>query len=58
MIIRLWQSEDEDANTRETRGMAVVGEVPARDREFEELLHTAADAQKADIGCKLRGEAV
>lgn len=58
MIIRLSQSEGEDANTREKNGMAAVGQMPERDREFEALLRSAAEFQKADIGCKLRGEAV
>jgi hypothetical protein len=59
MIIRLSESEGEDANTSgERQRMAAVGEMPARDREFEALLRNAAEVQKADIGCKLRGEAL
>lgn len=48
---------DEDARTMETEGMAAVGELPARDREFEALLQRAAAFQDVDNGCKLRGEA-
>jgi hypothetical protein len=38
--------------------MAAVGEIPARDLEFEELLREAAEFQNTDSGCKLRGEAM
>jgi hypothetical protein len=40
----------------EAQGMAAVGELPARDREFEALLQCAAAFQNVDSGCKLRGE--
>jgi hypothetical protein len=48
---------DEDARTMDTEGMAAIGEMPARDREFESLLQRAAAFQDVDTGCKLRGEA-
>jgi hypothetical protein len=41
----------------EVRGMVTVGEMPARDQEFEDLLSRAAIFQKIDSGCKLKGEA-
>jgi hypothetical protein len=47
----------EQAKSLETPGMAAFGERPARDREFEALLRNAADIQKTDSGCRLRGEA-
>lgn len=53
---RLQQSESEGTTATETQGMIAVGEMPARDMEFEELLRNAAELQKDDIGCKLRGE--
>ena len=45
------------ARQGDLQGMAAVGEMPARDREFEALLQRAAEFQKVDSGCKLRGEA-
>jgi len=45
------------AQSMGTRGMVAVGEIPAKDREFEALLYRAAAFQKVDSGCKLRGEA-
>lgn len=48
----------EEAESMETHGMAAVGDMPARDREFEALLRRAANFQNTDCGgCKLRGEA-
>jgi hypothetical protein len=47
----------EEAESMETQGMAAVGDMPARDREFEALLRRAANFQNTDCGCKLRGEA-
>ena len=44
-------------SSEEVAGMAAVGEMPARDREFEALLQRAAAFQNVDSGCKLRGEA-
>ena len=44
-------------SSTEAQGMAAVGEMPARDREFEALLQRAAAFQNVDSGCKLRGEA-
>lgn len=32
--------------------------MPARDLEFEELLRDAAEFQRMDIGCELRGETI
>jgi len=46
-----------EPKTTETAGMAAVGEMSAKDREFEALLRRAADFQNADRSCKLRGEA-
>lgn len=48
---------DEEETGKEAPGMAAVGEMPARDREFEALLQRAAAFQDVDNGCKLRGEA-
>ena len=48
---------DEEAKSPETTGMTAFGEMPARDREFEALLSSAAEVQKTDSGCRLRGEA-
>ena len=47
----------EEPKTTETAGMAAAGEMSVKDREFEALLRRAADFQKADSSCKLRGEA-
>lgn len=47
----------EEAKSMETQRMVRVGEMPAKDREFEDLLRLAADFQRSDSGCKLRGEA-
>jgi hypothetical protein len=47
----------QEAKSPETPGMVAFGEMPARDREFEALLRRAADIQKTDSGCRLRGEA-
>lgn len=58
MVIRFAQSQAVERNARETLGMAAVGEIPARDLEFEELLREAAEFQNTDSGCKLRGEAM
>ena len=46
-----------EAKGTETQGMVAVGEMPALDREFEELLELAVNFQKIESGCKLRGEA-
>lgn len=48
---------DEEETRKEAQGMAAVGEMPARDQEFEALLQRAAAFQDVDNGCKLRGEA-
>jgi hypothetical protein len=48
---------DEEAKSPETTGMTAFGEMPSRDREFEALLSSAAEVQKTDSGCRLRGEA-
>lgn len=47
----------EEAKNMEAQRMVTVGEMPAKDREFEDLLRRAANFQRADSGCKLRGEA-
>ena len=47
----------EEANGMDAQRMVRVGEISAKDREFEDLLRLAASFQKADRGCKLRGEA-
>ena len=58
MIRRISELDDvQEMRTMETQRMAAVGEMPARDREFEALLRRAANSQKIDNGCKLRGEA-
>jgi len=46
----------EETKSAETQGMVAVGEMPARDREFEELLELAANFLRIESGCKLRGE--
>ena len=48
----------DEVKSMETQGMVTVGEMPALDREFEELLELAANFQRIESGCKLRGEAV
>jgi carbamoylphosphate synthase large subunit len=48
--ISRWNS-GEEPKSRDSRGMVAVGEMPALDREFEELLQRAADFQKLDSGC-------
>ena len=48
---------DDEADSMETHRMVAVGELPARDLEFEALLSRAAEFQKFDVGCKLRGAA-
>ena len=58
MAIRFAQSKGEDSSRHKTERMAAVGEIPARDMEFEALLRNAAELQKLDLGCKLRGEAI
>lgn len=50
-------NRDEEETGKEAQRMAAVGEMPARDREFEALLQRAAAFQDVDHGCKLRGEA-
>lgn len=58
MIRRISELDDEqEMRAMEAQGMAAVGEMPARDRTFEALLRRAANFQKIDNGCKLRGEA-
>lgn len=49
--------DEQEMRTMDAQGLAAVGEMPARDREFEALLRRAANFQKIDNGCKLRGEA-
>jgi hypothetical protein len=56
MAIRFAQSKKEDSGGHGTERMVAVGEIPARDMEFEALLRNAAELQKLDFGCKLRGE--
>jgi hypothetical protein len=56
--IRFAQSKGADRTATKTQGMAAVGEIPARDIEFEEILRDAAEFQRMNIGCKLRGEAI
>jgi hypothetical protein len=48
----------EEATSTDTHGMVAVGDMPTRDREFEALLIRAAQFEKTDSGCKLRGAAV
>lgn len=47
-----------EINSIEPHGMVAVGDMPARDLEFEDLLSRAATLQKIDSGCKLKGEAI
>ena len=59
MTIRLATFKSENTGERGSeQGMAAVGEIPARDLEFEALLRNAAEVQKLELGCKLRGEAI
>ncbi|HZP33588.1 MAG TPA: hypothetical protein VFB23_09535 [Candidatus Acidoferrales bacterium] len=58
IMIRFARSEGTNAGSADTDRMAAVGDLPARDLEFEALLRDAAEFQRMDIGCKLRGEAI
>jgi hypothetical protein len=57
MTRQLQMNGGEEAKRTETRGMVAVGEIPARDQEFEELLELAESFLRIESGCKLRGEA-
>jgi hypothetical protein len=58
MVTRHTSQKDtgHEMKAMESRGMIAVGEIPARDLEFEDLLSRAAILQKMDSGCNLKGE--